>query len=664
VLVAILSVLVLLAGCGEETLQWTEADGYRWAALDPSGGEAAGFTPLSASETGISFENKVAPEQVARNRHYVNGSGVAVGDVTGNGRPDIYLARLNGPNALYANRGGFQFENIADSAGVALPDQFSTGATLADLTGDGTLDLLVTTMGGPNRAFANDGGGRFTEITDRVGLEAGRGSTTMALADIDGDGDLDLFVGNYKDRSIKDEYPPDVRAFERVVVQENGTYRIKDQFQGEYRLRRKGNQLARIEVAEPNRLYINEGDGHFRRASFTDGRFRHADGTPLQEAPKDWTLMVRFQDVNGDGAPDLYVCNDFISPDRFWINDGSGHFRAIDSTAVRKTSNATMSVAFTDLQRDGHLDFFLADMMPRTYEAQKQQIGLRDPLPPEIGAIETRPQVKRNTLFLNRGDGTYAEIGELGGVKASGWTWSSQFTDVDLDGYDDLLLTTGHAYNPLHAETQVRLNRSGRSEWRRKHLEYPRHTLKNDAFRNEGDWTFERVEDGWGLGVEADIAHGMALADFDRDGDRDVVLNRLGKPAQVYRNDAAGARIAVRLRGSAPNTHGIGAQIRVETAGLPAQTQEVVRGGAYLSSSEAAYTFAAQRDEPLTITVRWPDGTEQIIEEARPNRIYEIRKPGHADASTADVPTADARPDAGEEASGRSGRRVVQAGSG
>ena len=219
----LLSLVVLgLVGCGAErptSFSWQVEDTHRWAELPEASGAGPGFQRLDSTDTGVGFVNTLSADQYLENRHLVNGSGVAVGDVTGDGWPDLYLARLDGPNVLYENEGGgtLRFERVSRAGGAALPDQFSTGAVLEDVTGNGRVDLLVTTLGGPNLVFENEGKGQFAAPDT---LHAGRGSTTMALADVNGNGALDLYVANYKDRTIKDVVPPSERRFEQVVQQD------------------------------------------------------------------------------------------------------------------------------------------------------------------------------------------------------------------------------------------------------------------------------------------------------------------------------------------------------------------------------------------------------------------------------------------------------------
>ena len=616
----------LFVGCSSEVERvWQQEKGYRWADLAVSG-KGDGFTRLAATQTGIGFINTLGEESLLFNRHTMNGSGVAVGDVDGDGWVDLYFARLDGPNALYRNLGGWRFEEITDSAGVAAPDRFSTGAVLADIDGDDDLDLLVTAMGGPNAAFLNDGTGRFAEATEETGLASHQGSTTMTLADVDGDADLDLYVGTYKTRSVTDIYPPHRRVFERTVIQEGDSYRIAPEFEEHYVLRIEGTRLLRLEYAEPDQFYLNDGTGRFSPVDFTE-HFFDADGNPLDKTPDNWALTARFQDINGDGLPDLYVCNDFESPDLFWLGDGTGSFRAAPRLALRKTSLSTMSVDFADVDRDGRLDFFMTDMLSRDYARRQWQVGLTLPMTTRIGEIDNRPQAVQNMLFLNRGDGTYAEAAWVADVAASEWSWAGLFLDVDLDGFEDLLITTGHLYDVQDADAQqleMRRTRMLRNpeQFRQLLLDFPDLALKNIAFRNRGNQTFEEMPDGWGFGDEPDVSHGLAFGDLDHDGDLDAVVNRLNGVAGLYRNDASAPRLAVQLRGEAPNTQGIGAVIHV--AGGPVdQVKEVVSGGQYLSGSEPVYTFAAGTDS-MQIEVRWRSGRRSIVEGARPNRVYEI----------------------------------------
>ena len=623
------AVYFLVQNRPEKTIAWREEIDCRWSELPLSKSGKTGFTQLPEAKTGVAFINSLTAEQIKTNRVLLNGSGVAVGDVDGDGWVDLYFCGLDGPNVLYKNLGNWKFKDITAEAGVACPDRFSTGTTFADIDGDGDLDLLVAALGGPNACFLNDGAGKFSEATAAVGLTSRMGAASMALADIEGDGDLDLYIANYKTIRTKDLFPPVELSFNKIVQKLGETYQIAPAFREHYALEIRGSKILWLETAEPDLLYRNDGKGKFTPVSFTDGTFRDEEGKPVPEL-KEWGLMVRFQDMDDDGDPDIYVCNDFESPDRIWMNDGAGRFRAIPKLALRNTSQSSMAVDFSDIDRDGDPDFFVADMLSREPQRRKTQMATTVPLPLAIGAIADRPQNMRNTLFLNRGDSTYAEIAQYSGVEASEWSWSAAFLDVDLDGYEDLLITTGNYYDAQDADADELIRQRamlGLSDQRNAILMYPRLETPNVAFRNRGDLTFEEVGKQWGWAA-TDISHGMALGDLDNDGDLDIVTNRFDAPAGVYRNETSAARVAVRLRGLSPNTHGIGAKIRVLGGPAP-QSKEVICGGYYASGSEPLSVFATGRaDADLAIEVKWRSGKRSLIERVKPNRIYEIDEAG------------------------------------
>ena len=228
--------------------------------------------------------------------------------------------------------------------------------------------------------------------------------------------------------------------------------------------------------------------------------------------------------------------------------------------------------------------------------------------------------------MMNRGDGTFADIAKMSGLDASGWTWASAFLDVDLDGYEDLLLATGHYYNAMDSDIQMRMRNAPVSgNWRELLLYFPPLDQPNMAFRNQGNVRFEQMPAGWGLGASSDMAHGMALADLDNDGDLDVVMNKLKAKAGVYENVGPEARIAVRLKGSGKNTQGIGAKIRLYGGAVGMQEKEVISGGLYLSGSDPLYSFApGEHDEGLSLEIVWRSGKSTQITSVQPNRIYEV----------------------------------------
>ena len=602
-------------------LEWQTGNGWRSAQLPVAKSGSTGFTLLPPSVTGIGFTNQLSDTNAALNQIRLNGSGVAAGDVDGDGRVDLYFCGLDNPNALYRNLGQWKFEDITARAGVACPGQYSTGAVFADIDGDGDVDLLVNSLGGGTRLFLNDGQGHFTESTDS-GLIRKRGSMSMALADVDGNGTLDLYVANYRTTTI--------RSTGLDMLNVNGRRMLRPQDRDDYLLTPEG--LVR-ERGEPDILYLNEGKGKLRPVSWTEGSFLDEEGKPLASPPRDWGQSVMFRDLDGNGAPDIYVCNDFWSPDRVWINDGRGKFRALSGRALTKTSSFSMGIDFADVNRDGLDDFIVLDMLSADHVRRMSQFSETETasLPSGVGTDPERPQVARNTLFLNRGDGTFSEIAFFSRLEATEWSWCPVFLDVDLDGYEDLLITTGYSFDTQDLDADQRINALG--PWPRervpfKLLMYPPLPLPNKAFRNEHDLTFREVSHAWGFDFKG-VSQGMCLCDLDNDGDLDVVVNNMNGAAGLYRNESNAPRVAVRLKGQAPNTQGIGARIWLYGGAVPMQSQEMICGGRYLSGDDPMRVFAAgSLTNAMRIEVRWRNGKRSAVNGVKANRIYEIIEAG------------------------------------
>jgi enediyne biosynthesis protein E4 len=588
---------------------------------------------LTSSRTGLTHRNTIGIASGLANRGLLDGAGVALGDVDGDGRTDVVLASEEQPAALYHNDGEFHFTDVTKERGLDFTGLATTSVVLADVDGDRDLDLLAGTFGGPVLLFLNDGRGHFTNATPASGLSGGYNATTMTLADVDGNGSLDLYVGTYKTRNALDAFAPQQRAFDQVLRKVGDSMVVVDAWRKEYRVEARPDLggFMRSQRGEPDLFFLNDGHGHFTRTPTSGTRFRDERGQPLASDPDFFTLDARFYDVNGDGAPDLYVCNDLEDPDQFWLNDGAGNFRLAPQTALRETSNTCMSVDMADINRDGHVDLFTTDMLAPTLAAQQRSIPTHTPLQKPVGLSPERTQWMRNMLHLSRGDGTWAQIADFAGVTATDWTWGSAFLDVDLDGYEDLLAVNGHRYDVRAADPYDRIrDQFPRVPWNRESAEFPSLRTKSVAFRNGGDVTFHDVSADWKFGVDTAISHGIALGDLDGDGALDVVVTRLDDPAMVYRSVSAKPRLSVRLRGAAPNTGGIGATVTVHSSGLPVQAREMTSGGYYLSGSDAQLTFAISADSGATIDVRWRSGKHSLISAAMANRLYEVDETGAA----------------------------------
>ena len=635
---------ILLCQAFAQGTTWHQEQNHRWANLPKASEGGGGFSQVPPSESGVSFTNLLSEISLARNRVLGNGSGVALGDFDNDGLPDIFLCGVESRCSLFRNLGQWRFKDVTLEAGLPASAISASGAVFADINGDGHLDLLVSSLTQGVRVFLNNSGKTFHET--RCGVESNRGGTTLALADIDGNGTLDLYVANYRTNDIRDRGRLTLKiAGGKPVIPPEFTQRL---------LLRDG-QMS--EYGLPDQLYLNDGKGQFTPLSWTNGAFLDANGTPLASPPLDWGLTASFRDVNGDLAPDLYVCNDYWTPDRFWINDGHGRFKAAAPFTLRKIPASSMGVAFSDIDRDGHVDIFAVDMLAGEPAIRKRQKLADKPAATSIGLNADLSQVFQNVLFLSRGDGTYAEAARFAGLEASGWSWSPFFVDVDLDGFEDLLISTGHwrDVQDMDGENAIRArqhswgsytNEPTRQEaYTRELMEnyrlYPPLNLPIRAFRNRGGARFEDVTSAWGFRNPA-VHHGMALADLDGDGDLDLVVNNLNSSAEIYRNLAGRNRVAVRLRGLVPNTKGIGANVLLRD--LSGQQQkEIVAGGAYLSGSDAMAAFGISSGENASLEVHWRGGRRTIIEGIQPNRLYEVFEEA-AQPAAPRVATASAKP--------------------
>ena len=608
-----------------QSLQWEERPGYRVAELSPVGSATDhGFDSIPSNHSGVTFTNDLSLPRLSTNVNLMNGSGVGLGDFDNDGLCDIYLCNLEGPNKLYRNLGGFRFKDVTESAGVACGNMLSTGAVFADLNGDGWSELIVTSMGGPNAFFVNQGNGRFANETEKAGLSSRFGSSSIAVSDTDGDGDLDLYIANFGATSI-------LRTGGRVAV---GVRNGKQVVRGRYAKRIKIIDGVMYEFGEPDYFYLNRGDGTFEKQSWTGGLFRDQDGNPFKEAPLDQGLSVMMRDMNQDGHPDIYVCNDAFTPDRFYLNDGTGKFQEISSMALRQTCYFSMGVDFADYDRDGLDDFFVVDMLSRKHEYVMTQQSSIVRSPRRIGSHTKRDQIRRNTFYKARGDGTYVEMANYLGLAATEWTWSVAFMDVDLDGWEDVLVTNGFPFNVDDQDTREAIAAMGRlsvSQSRRTISKYPPLNTPNVAMKNPGNGPFQDMGDAWGFNDKR-VSNGMALADLDNDGDQDVVINAFNSEALVYRNKTAAGRVAVRLRGAGGNTQGIGARVRF-LGGPVAQEQEIVGGGRYVGGDDPIRVFAADpKRDPGSIQVTWRSGKVSRIPDVRANRYYEISESSAEDA--------------------------------
>lgn len=607
---AVIPILILATCCSPLSADTNRRE------LDPKG--KGGFQLLDPTSTGLSFANQVSLETVGKHATLI-ASGLAAGDVDGDGWCDLYFCSIDGPNVLYRNLGNWKFEDITAQAGVAHADRHSIGAAFADVDGDGDLDLITTARRGPSSLLINDGTGTFKE--DHSFPLAGKikAGTTPALADVDGDGDLDLYIANYRGESYGDNKLLEQADAWRTdnVTRMRAHETVEPDFAAQFFLYRGEIQ----EKGEADDFLLNNGDGSF--SAVPAARFGAVPQAP--GAVDGWGLCAQWRDHDGDGDPDLYVCNDFQTPDRMWINDGNARFTHVPTTAQRRQSYYAMAMDMADIDRDGQLDFFVADMMSRDHSRRKRQMGSMGGTAPQLDHFSAVPQIMQNTLFLARGDGSYAEIAQFAGVKASEWTWGALFVDLDLDGWSDLLTATGMVHDWMDADTQNSLQPSGLpiETVQKNRSKFPSLRTRNLVFRNQGDRSFKEI--GASLGIQQkEVSGGVITADLDNDGDLDLVFNNIGAAAEVYRNESDAPRVALRLKGAGLNTRAVGAQVFLRGKNLTQQA-EVLSGGHFASHCDDLLVFAIPPEgAPYSLDIRWRDGSEQRIEEVTANSLLEI----------------------------------------
>ena len=574
------------------------------------------FSRLGADRTGLDFQivwDK--PAEFDRVFYSQNsGGGVTLGDYDGDGLSDVYLTRPSRGNRLFRNLGDLRFADATQAAGLEDPSFWGTGASFVDVDDDGDLDLFACGYMRKNRLYLNDGAGRFTEHAEHCGLDFFGASVMAAFADYDADGDLDLYL-------VTSGLPPGPRQQFRVDFVD-GRPVIPDDLQEYWKLLYfEGDRAKQVEAGQFDRLYRNLGNDESGRPRFVDEtRKAGIEGADIGQTAVWW-------DYNGDSLPDLYVANDYWGPDLLYRNRGDGTFEEIGAEALPHTPMSSMGADFADVDGDGRLDLLATDMAGTNHFKQKLGMGNMSDSGwfLEYGAPR---QYMRNALFVNTGTNRFQEAAFLAGVANSDWTWTPRFDDFDDDGWVDLLITNGASReftnSDLNAEA-VRFAPEGSPEFFQFWMRQDYRKDRNLAFRNRGELQFEDVSRSWGFDREG-VSFAAATADFDGDGDLDVVVNNMDDAAMVYRNDAAegGASLRVRLQGTESNRQGIGATVMVVADGRR-QSRYVGLARGWMSTSELTAHFGLGEAEQVDLLeVRWPSGVVQRVGPLEPNQLVVV----------------------------------------
>ncbi len=574
---------------------------------------AGNFTSLAPQDTGVDLVYQFpqdAPFALMTDQY--SGNGVCVGDVDGDDLPDIFLTHYDHGNRLYRNLGNWKFEDITVAAGLHEPGVWCAGPSFVDIDGDGDLDVHVCVFDGPNRLYQNDGKGRFQDIAKRCGLAYQGPSVMMAFADYDLDGDLDGYLVTHRMPLGPEALPPrnSKEAFDREIIRaetRNGKQQavIQDPYKDLFAIMEKGG--GRIELITAGRediLYQNDGDGRFRDVSQAAGI-----------AGRDIGLAATWWDANGDGYPDLYVSNDYKGPDHFYLNQRDGTFQDVTRTALPHIPWLSMGSDFSDINRDGRMDFLATDMAATTHYQQKVSMGDMDKDTWFLDGSDPR-QMMRNAVYVNTGTARFVEAAFLTGLAASDWTWSPKFADFDNDGWEDLYITNGMSRDFMNSDLAAKIPSRWRSDaWR----DTPVLRQTNLALRHTGKLAFENMSETWGLDKPT-ASYGAATADFDRDGDLDLVVVNYDEPVSLFRNDLNDQhRLLISLRQPSGNRFGIGAEVRLETEG-GVQVKQLALARGFLSANEPVLHFGLGSDTQIKrLVVRWPGNEEEAFDGVQAN---------------------------------------------
>ncbi|MFN8864065.1 MAG: VCBS repeat-containing protein [Flavobacteriales bacterium] len=567
--------------------------------------EDALFELIAPEASGIDFVNRVRETDSLHvfNYEYIyNGGGVAIGDINNDGLNDIYFSGSDVGNKLYLNEGNFRFRDITDKSGTQGGPGHKTGVCMVDINNDGWLDIHVCKSGAiepekrRNILYINNQDGTFTDRAAEYGLDDPSFSTQAYFADFDVDGDLDMFLVNH---------PVNWANQHQVSVQYDAS-----------------GKLVRVRPTEftyvSDRLYLNE-NGRFTDKSAEAGMLNVAFG-----------LSASILDVNRDGLPDIYVCNDYIEPDYLYVNQGNGKFRNAFNEYFRHSSFSSMGSDAADLDNDGLIDLLTLDMVSEENHYQKMlQMAQNFDKFQTLLQYDYEAQFSINAVQRNNGNGTFSDLGLMTGMAFTDWSWAGLIEDYDLDGMNDVFITNGYRYDVSDMDyTKYRfdsLQRSIQLRGGNAIKEYRKivgeHKVTNYFFRNQGEWAFENSSSAWNSGPPS-FSNGAAYADLDNDGDLDLVVNNLEDPAFLMRNRAAeqkGSRaLTVRFEGPEQNRQGVGAEVTVvyPDGHMLTRTLQLSRG--FLSSVPAALTFPlSTSDTTADVYVRWPDGQTQTLSGAK-----------------------------------------------
>lgn len=575
------------------------------------GNEDKKFVLLAPDETGVTFSNDIFESDtlnVLRFEYIYNGGGVGVADFNQDGLQDIFFAGNMVSSKLYLNRKQFKFSDVTQEAGTATTS-WCTGVSIVDINNDGFPDIHVSTIHphrlkkASNLFFLNKGVNSngvpvFEEVAGKLGIADTSYSTQAAFLDYDKDGDLDMYLLNNGLENFNRNTPYGQRH--------DGSGKSMDKF------------------------FRNEGPGEgglpvFRNVSREAGI--------LSEG---WGLGIVVNDFNHDLYPDIYVANDFLSNDFLYINQRDGTFRNEIASALKHQEHNGMGVDVADINNDGYNDIIVMDMMPDDNLRQKTMFANTGYDRFHLNLQRKyQTQYIRNVLQLNNGNGSFSDIAFMTGVYATDWSWSSLMADFDNDGLRDILITNGYRKDITDLDFVAYSQESGMfgtDEIREKNAVERIKKLQgvkkpNFIFRNDGDLRFTNVAEAWGLD-QPSYSNGTAYADFDNDGDLDLVMNNINDKAFILKNttvekteDGGAGFLRFRLAGNA-----VGTKLYVYTHGAVRFAEHQLQRG-YKSTMEPVEHFGMGNAKSAdSVVIIWPSGNKMIMKNVAVNKVYDLEE--------------------------------------